>query len=471
MKNKKITIHLDVNNKRVRKGFQEEPLKGKTEKENKKIKNSAKQQKRERNNHRNSMNQEEIRQLSDGIEIVNKHKKKLKQDREKRIGKTKKELEIELEKKNEEEITFKPVMISLVTIIIIILLYCYFQYAPIFGIGIKLNRAEAPKQIDIVSTESDYYDMYQEELLVYSNQTFTTYDKNGKKTWSYSLDQMFTPEIYIQDKYMVVTNNASGYIYMFENKKEILNKKIEGKIGNIYLDAYGNIAVEYASNGYKKIVGIYNKNGENIYNAHLDNSTIADIKLLENGKKLLVTKVISSSFKSGIEVDLVDSTKQEENIKEVIKLDNNFIYDLTLQGQNIIMLLDNKLLSVNMDTSQTKEIKDFESSQILYFTLSDNYYTCVEKTLNEENDFYKINSVRYDGTLISTMDISNSPKLLKNSGFLNYFVYQDKYSIVNKWGIEVESKNLKTLPKDIIVFNHEKSLALIYTNRIYIENL
>lgn len=471
MKNKKITIHLDVNNKRVRKGFQEEPPKGKTEKENKKIKNSAKQQKRERNNHRNSMNQEEIRQLSDGIEIVNKHKKKLKQDREKRIGKTKKELEIELEKKNEEEITFKPVMISLVTIIIIILLYCYFQYAPIFGIGIKLNRAEAPKQIDIVSTESDYYDMYQEELLVYSNQTFTTYDKNGKKTWSYSLDQMFTPEIYIQDKYMVVTNNASGYIYMFENKKEILNKKIEGKIGNIYLDAYGNIAVEYASNGYKKIVGIYNKNGENIYNAHLDNSTIADIKLLENGKKLLVTKVISSSFKSGIEVDLVDSTKQEENIKEVIKLDNNFIYDLTLQGQNIIMLLDNKLLSVNMDTGQTKEIKDFESSQILYFTLSDNYYTCVEKTLNEENDFYKINSVRYDGTLISTMDISNSPKLLKNSGFLNYFVYQDKYSIVNKWGIEVESKNLKTLPKDIIVFNHEKSLALIYTNRIYIENL
>lgn len=471
MKNKKITIHLDVNNKRVRKGFQEEPPKGKTEKENKKIKNSAKQQKRERNNHRNSMNQEEIRQLSDGIEIVNKHKKKLKQDREKRIGKTKKELEIELEKKNEEEITFKPVMISLVTIIIIILLYCYFQYAPIFGIGIKLNRAEAPKQIDIVSTESDYYDMYQEELLVYSNQTFTTYDKNGKKTWSYSLDQMFTPEIYIQDKYMVVTNNASGYIYMFENKKEILNKKIEGKIGNIYLDTYGNIAVEYASNGYKKIVGIYNKNGENIYNAHLDNSTIADIKLLENGKKLLVTKVISSSFKSGIEVDLVDSTKQEENIKEVIKLDNNFIYDLTLQGQNIIMLLDNKLLSVNMDTSQTKEIKDFESSQILYFTLSDNYYTCVEKTLNEENDFYKINSVRYDGTLISTMDISNSPKLLKNSGFLNYFVYQDKYSIVNKWGIEVESKNLKTLPKDIIVFNHEKSLALIYTNRIYIENL
>lgn len=471
MKNKKITIHLDVNNKRVRKGFQEEPPKGKTEKENKKIKNSAKQQKRERNNHRNSMNQEEIRQLSDGIEIVNKHKKKLKQDREKRIGKTKKELEIELEKKNEEEITFKPVMISLVTIIIIILLYCYFQYAPIFGIGIKLNRAEAPKQIDIVSTESDYYDMYQEELLVYSNQTFTTYDKNGKKTWSYSLDQMFTPEIYIQGKYMVVTNNASGYIYMFENKKEILNKKIEGKIGNIYLDAYGNIAVEYASNGYKKIVGIYNKNGENIYNAHLDNSTIADIKLLENGKKLLVTKVISSSFKSGIEVDLVDSTKQEENIKEVIKLDNNFIYDLTLQGQNIIMLLDNKLLSVNMDTGQTKEIKDFESSQILYFTLSDNYYTCVEKTLNEENDFYKINSVRYDGTLISTMDISNSPKLLKNSGFLNYFVYQDKYSIVNKWGIEVESKNLKTLPKDIIVFNHEKSLALIYTNRIYIENL
>jgi len=88
-------------------------------------------------------------------------------------------------------------------------------------------------KVDIVSTEEDFYAMYNEDLLVYSNQVLSTYNSTGKKTWNYTLDQMFTPNIYIKGKYMIVSNNTSGNIYMFESKKEILNKKIDGKtVGN-----------------------------------------------------------------------------------------------------------------------------------------------------------------------------------------------------------------------------------------------
>ncbi len=470
MKNKKITINLNVDKKRRRKGYDNIS----------ETKNCKKEHFEDDINYNDVkydnpevvyeyVDEKDIEHISEGLNIVNKYKQKVKNAREKRIGKTLKEVEEEL--KNEKETSsFKPVIFSIVVVFIIIFLYLFFEYGPIFGIKIKFNESDSnDTKIDIVSSENDIYDVYNNELLVCSNQTIVTYNQTGKKTWTYTLEQMFTPKVYIKEKYMIITNNISGNIYMFENKKEILNKKIDGQIDNIYIDSNGVFAVEYASNGYKKVIGIYDKSGKNIYNAYLKNDSIADIKILDNGQKILVTKINTSSFKAGVEVEIVDSTKQEDNIKQIIKFDNNFIYDLTIQNQNIIMLLDNKLVSVNINTGDSKTVKEFDSSQILYFALSNNYYTSVEKNLSENE--YKINNVRFDGTYISSLNISNSPKMLVNSGLLNYFVFQDRYSIVNKWGVEVENKEMTAIPKDIVVFNNEKSLALIYTNRIYIENL
>lgn len=521
MNNKKIVINIDLKNKRVRKGFvhsniskkntkkdkvkdeKEEKLNDKSnevinEKENIEFKNeknftesneqknikdvSLKKQdiKNEKNDYEEVekpkieyVKKSELEKISKGINIVNKHKKKDKSEREKRIGKTLKEVIKEKQEIYEKKdiINFRPVVLSLVAILVIIVLYAFFEYGPILGISLNIKDVISETKIDIVSTEGEFYATYNDELLIYSNQVLTTYNESGKKTWNYTLEQMFTPKIYIEGSYMIVANNTTGNIYMFENKKEILNMKVDGKISNVYIGDNGYLAIEHASNGYKKIIGIYDKNGKNIYNTYLENDTIADIKLLDNAKKILVTKINSTSFKAGVEVLLVDSTKQEDGIKQIAKLDNNFVYDLTVQGQNIIMLLDNELISINIDTGEKNIIKSFESSQILYFTLSENYYTCVEKELNNASSEYIINNMRFDGTAISSLKISNSPKFVVTSGLLSYFVYQDCYSVVNKWGIEVANKKLSTMPKDIVVFNNEKALALIYTNIVYIENL
>ncbi len=476
MKNKKIVINIDVDNKKIRKGNNSNTTDHKNCKKRKsknienKIENNINDI--EENSKVEYIDKAELDDISKGINIINKQKIKDINAREKRIGKTLKD--IENEKIDEKEfINFKPLILSFIVILLIILIYIFFEYGPIVGISVNLYKQadEDEVKIDIVSTEQDQYCMYNEDLLVYSNQVLSSYNSTGKKVWSYTLDQMFTPNIYINGRYMIVSNNASGNIYMFDSKKEILNKKIDGRINNIYISDGGIMAIEYATSGYKKNIGLYDKSGKNIYNAHLDNDAIADIKILENGNKILVTKINTTSFKAGIELQLIDTTKQEDNIRVISKLDNNILYDLTIQGQNIIMLLDNKLLSINMNTSEVKDIKKFDSSQMLHFSISDNYYTCVEKELNSSNDKYIINNVRLDGTNISSLEIENSPKILLNSGLLNYFIYQDKFSVVNKWGVEVKNKNLITLPREIIVFNKEKSLALIYSNRIYIENL
>ena len=162
--------------------------------------------------------------LSDGLKIVNKHNKKVESIREKRIGKTQLEVRQEIiedqyEKEN-KRIFFKRMILFFVIVFIVILAYLFFEYGPIFGISITDSNIENVK-IDIITADSDIYKMYNEELLVYSNQQVTTYNKNGNITWTYKLDQVFTPNIYIFGKYMVISNNINGTFYLFENKKEI----------------------------------------------------------------------------------------------------------------------------------------------------------------------------------------------------------------------------------------------------------
>lgn len=410
-------------------------------------------------------------ELADGIEIVNSYKKKAAQDREQRIGKTMIEVRQEAkEQASNKRRGTRAFVITFFLVLLVVIAYLFIEYGPLFGFSLFTATTEENK-IDLVTTDSDIYEMYNEELLVYSNQKLATYNKNSKKTWEYSLDQMFTPKIYIEGAYMVVANNTNGTIYLFENKREILNKKIEGTIHDIYLDNSGNMAIEYATNGYKKIVGVYTKNGKNLYNSYLENDAIADIEILENGNRLLIAQTNASSFKVDTVLNIVDGTKQTDNIKQLAKLDNNLVYDLTIQGQNIIIVVDNGIYSINMTTGEKKTMKAFDASQMLFISLSNNYYVTAEKKLQENDQHYEILTTRLDGTNISETVIQNSPKMMLNSGVLTYFIYQDGYHIMNKWGIEIKQQHLDLVPKEIVVFNHEKSLALVYTNKIHIVNI
>ena len=398
--------------------------------------------------------------IDDSLNILKMHNQKEKADREKRIGKTLNEVRDEINKiKNEKIKAFivaKRFIFMIILLVVLCTLVLLYEYGPIFGISLDKFDAGKEKKIDIVTGENDIYINYNEELLVYSNQKVATYNKNAKKTWEYNLDSMFTPSIYTYEKYMVIVNNTSGNIYLFESKKEILDQKIDGTINHVYLDEYGNMAVEYSTSGYKKVVGVYNKSGRNLYNAYLDNDAIVDLKIIENSNKLLVLQTSSVSSKIGIKVNLIDGTKENDNLIQIAKFDNNFVYDLTIQGRNIIIVLDDRLVKLNIDDKKVTDIISFESSQLSFISLTSNYFTTVEKELNSDSSNYKINMKRFDNSLISSTSIDNVPKFIQNSGLLNYFVYQDRLSVINKWGIEVKSENIDIAPKNIIVFNGQK---------------
>lgn len=185
--------------------------------------------------------------LSKGIEIANKHKTQKEIERSKRIKR-------DVDKTNtREDKRTNPLLICLICVIVFILLFVFLYYGPLFGISINRGSGIDDKnKIDIVSTDSDIYESYCSDLLIYNNQKITTYNSRGKKTWEYELSTKFTPNIYIQGKFMAVSNNSNGKIYLFEDKKEILNTKIDGEIDEIFIDESGNYVVEYSTSGYKK---------------------------------------------------------------------------------------------------------------------------------------------------------------------------------------------------------------------------
>ena len=112
--------------------------------------------------------------LSKGIEIANKYNTRKRIERDKRI---KKDI-------NKEERKIKPIIICLIWGIILILLFIFLYYAPLFGISInRSNGIDEDNKIDIVSTDSDIYESYCSDLLIYSNQKITTYNSRGKKNW------------------------------------------------------------------------------------------------------------------------------------------------------------------------------------------------------------------------------------------------------------------------------------------------
>ena len=396
--------------------------------------------------------------LSKGIEIANKYNTRKRIERDKRI---KKDI-------NKEERKIKPIIICLIWGIILILLFIFLYYAPLFGISInRSNGIYEDNKIDIVSTDSDIYESYCSDLLIYSNQKITTYNSRGKKNWEYELSSKFTPNIYIKNQFMIVSNNSNGKIYLFENKKEILNTKIDGEIDEIFIDENGNYVVEYSTSGYKKVLGVYSKKGKNLYNAYLSSNPIVNIKMIDNAKQLVVIQTNTSTFKSGITVSLINSAS-EENINEIATFDNNFIYDMTIQNRNIIMLLDDKIVKCNIDTKDVANIYTFDSSQVMFIGLSSNYYSLISKELkdNQENA-YSLISNRLDNTNVSKNKITDSPKMFQNTSVLNYLIYQDSLQIINKWGVEVKNIKLDFPPKNIVIFNNGKTIALIYSNKIY----
>lgn len=411
--------------------------------------------------------------IEQGIDIVNRNREELNSERNQRINKFERNASGQLIERPKIRYRISTKTIVFIVCFILLITWLLNDYGPIFGIHInnRVSTSLEENKIELVTKDSDIYGMYDEELFVYSNNTITTYNNKNEITWTHVFSDSFSPNIYVEGKYMLVTNNSTGTVYLFEDNKEVLNKKIDGTIKNAFLDKYGNMALEYSNeSGFNNVISVFDKRGRNKFDAYLTQENIISMKMLNNAKKIVFIEAVTNSSNIGVKFRMIDISKsEEEQIKDIVALDNQFVYDFNIQGKNIYALLDNKIIQIDIDTGNVTPLKEFNNTQLIFLALNKNYYTYLERNLQENK--YVIENMNYNGSKISTTSIESLPKSMITSDFVNYYIYPNHVFILNKWGIELKSHETNFTPKQCVVFNNNKSLALIYTNKIYVINL
>ncbi|MEG1363860.1 MAG: hypothetical protein RSC92_05475, partial [Clostridia bacterium] len=235
---------------------------------------------------------------------------------------------------------------------------------------------------------------------------------------------------------------------------------------NIFLDYNGNIAIVYSSTGYKTMISVINKNGEEKYNINLNLTTISNIELIDNGNKLILFEIDTSSITAGSKISLIE-LKNNNDIKPVKKFDNEIVFDYILNKNELIVLTNKTLLKYDINKNLTL-IENLSETQTNYIAISKNKYYA---TIKSENNKYNFNTTRFDKVLISTTELNKLPKYIKNNGDLTYIVSDDKIIVINKWGIRLKDINVNIAPNDIIIFDNETTIALIYQNKIELVNI
>lgn len=411
--------------------------------------------------------------IAQGIEIVNRNKEELDDERKARVNRFERNANGQMIVKPKIRYKISTKLITFIIAFVIIFTWLICDYGPIFGINITSGHTSSleDNKIELVTKESDIYGMYDEELFVYSNNMITTYNNKGEVTWEYTFSESFSPSIFVKGNYMLVTNNSTGMIYLFENRKEILDMKVDGIIKNAFLDKFGNMAIEYANtSGYNNIITVYDKKGKNRYDAYLSQENIVNLELLNNAEQMIFFETVTNSSNIGVKFRIVDiSKKEDEQIRYITSIDNAFVYDFKVQGENIYALLDDKIISIDINSGEVNNIYEFSSTQLIFIQLNKSYYTCVNRSIENEN--YTIQNMSYNGNEISKTVVSSVPKSMVSGNLLNYYIYQDHVYIQNKWGVELKNIDINFTPKKSVVFNNSKSLALIYTNKIYILNI
>ncbi len=337
-------------------------------------------------------------------------------------------------------------------------------------LGITL-KSEVDKNesilIELATGNNEVYS-YQNELLIYSSGIIKTYSKYGKKTWDYKFEEMFSPSITSEGKYLQVVNKDSGYIYIFENKYEVARIKIEGDIKSANINENGDTAVLYSSPGVKAAISIYSKKGKEVYKLKLANDNVVNFNLSENLKYLAFTEVVMQGISITENINIVDITKSN-NIQTIKNITSEIVYGLDIVGDNLDIITD--MAVYRYDTINKKFIEEkLDNKNIMFVDYVNKKLAFISKKADSDAKSQLVTkSIKNEKERV--VEIEEVPKDFKYTNNLSYIIYQKRIDIYNNFGKKVKVYKSDNMIINTVIFNSGKSIAIPYSNKIEIINI
>lgn len=390
-------------------------------------------------------------EISKGIEIANKAVEKEKNKRAKNLQK-------------QEDKKKSPIIKYILWLVLASILLLLAKYRHIIGITLFKEITEEDAILIETTTSDNKVYAYQNEILVYSKGSLATYSKYGKKTWEYTFEETFIPEITTNDKYIQVVNKDSGYIYVFDNKYESTRKKIEGTIKKASINEKGQSIVHYSKEGIKSNVGIFDKKGNEKYAITLSTENVARVELTPNGRYAVIYEVETKGISPNSLIKIVDLEKDSE-VTTSLDIANDIVYDLKVTNSKIILVSSSNVYRYDIKTNSKKELS-IDDKNISSISVDSSGIAYVCKELSEENNTVVMLNNRYEE--IGKHKFEENVKYFTYYNSLAYVTYNKEINIYNRWGMHIKrfvSSSIITTP---IIFNNGKNIAISYSNRIVI---
>lgn len=397
--------------------------------------------------------------------VIKLDQKKVKKIQKRRI--TEQQKQITIEKIKNFKFTKKHAGIIII-IVLGIVAYTLIQNYNIYGLNANKNiTREDATIIETMNKDSSIYP-YEDCLLLFEREMLRLYDYKGNIKWDKNLDGIFSPKVCVAGKYIQITNNDTGYIWILKGQYECARIRISGKILSANINDNGISVVEYSTSGLKTVISVYNSSGEELYGLKLDNNTVSSYCISDNLKYLAYAYADISGISLITKIDIIslDDLKKEEYVVNTIgNKSNELVYKMYWEGKYLNVLLSSVILRYNANTKETTEYM-VDNTNAVSLDIFDDKLAYV--TTSDSGLAYALKVDSFGGKNIGQTEIEELPKYFVYQDNMVYVCFQNELSIFNKWGWNIKNyKSDITITKPVI-FDNGKCVATKVSNKIII---
>ena len=357
--------------------------------------------------------------------------------------------------------TKKQIVAAVLIALGLVIVLCLMNYSEF---GLVLNKKitdEDVVKVDLISTNNKIYSYYNEVLIADSDK-ITTYNKYGRKTWEIKMQGAIDAKIVTNGKYLQIINTDKSIVYVYNDKYETAQIRVEGKILSGNITSKGDSVIEYEASGNKKILGVYDKHGKARYNVKLSNNTIGQYILSEDSKKLVYVDVNINGISVASSIKLVE-LKDSAKVVELALKENSLIYEMDFVGTKLTYRTDKDIVQLDINTKREKR-SSLEQSGVVSLDLDENKYSYVEFN----NGKYLLGIKSIGGKDKEEIEIKEMPKHYIYSKNKVYVCFQKEMYVYNDYKMMIKEYNSDMVITKPVILGEGNNIAFLVSNKLII---
>lgn len=202
------------------------------------------------------------------------------------------------------------------------------------------------------------YDMvpYEKDMLLVNNEGIYAIDKSGREAWS-AVMPATSPYVSVNGGYIMLADINGKAITTFQKERIVTQIETENEILSAKMNKNGYIAVATDELGYKGMVTLYNKNGNELFKWHSGAGYIGDIEISDDNK-LMVAQLMADKEKIYSKIIIINPKSKDE--PECISEIDGVVMKLKCRDNgSLVVVSDNAFYGFKRSGKQSFKV-DFE---------------------------------------------------------------------------------------------------------------